>query len=104
LTFPALFKNQTKIADHKYRECHSSTYLTLKNDGGIKLDTEDSGEFVTKSWGKDDYEYWVDVPAATVGKLAYELLAEKYEGDGKAVDKFRTWCEQHGVEHKFWTW
>jgi hypothetical protein len=93
---------QTKIADHEFPRCHSSTYLTLKDDGGIKLDTEDSGAVVEECWGKDDYEYWVDVPRAAVGKL--ELLAARYAGDPHAVDKFRTFCEQHGVRHEFWTW
>jgi hypothetical protein len=94
----------TKISQHEFPRCHSSTYLTLKSDGGIKLDTEDSGEVVTECWGKDDYEYWVDVPRAAVGKLAYELLADRYAGDPDAVGKFRTFCEEHGVRHEFWTW
>jgi hypothetical protein len=66
---------------------------------------EDSGEAVEEAWGRDrDYEYWVTVPRAAMGKLAYELLAEKYRDDWEAVDNFRTWCEQHDVRHEFWTW
>jgi hypothetical protein len=93
-----------EIARHKAERFSTGTYLTLENDGGIKLDAEDSGEAVTECWGKDDYECWVDVPPAAVGKLAFELMRDKYAGDWKAVDAFRTWCEDHGVEHKFWTW
>jgi hypothetical protein len=94
----------TKIASHKGARFNTSTYLHLKNDGGIKLDAEDSGEAVEEAWGTDDYEYWVDVPPAAVGKLAFELLHEKYAGDWEAVDKFRDWCKAHDVQHEFHTW
>jgi hypothetical protein len=105
LTTNTLFKLQTEIARHKAERFSTDTYLTLMNDGGIKLDAEDTGPAVKEAWGRDgEYEYWVDVPPAAVGKLAFELMREKYAGDWEAVDKFRTWCEAHDVEHKFWTW
>jgi hypothetical protein len=33
-------------------------------DGSVSMDTQDMGPFVEKTWGDDDYEFGVRVPAA----------------------------------------
>jgi hypothetical protein len=105
-----------------------SVYLRLEDDGGIKMDAQDIGPIVTQFWGDDDYEFWVHVPPASVSKLAlellrdklsgqldkvppasasklaFELLREKFSGRLDAVDAFRIWCVEHGVQHKFDSW
>src|SRR6516225_9352568 len=57
-----------------------SVYLRLEDDGGIKMDAQDIGPTVTRTWGDDDYEFWVRVPPASLPKLAFELLREKFLG------------------------
>src|SRR5262249_16916554 len=47
-----------------------SVYLSLEDDGTIKMDAQDIGPTVTEHWGDDDYEFWVRVPPASVPKLA----------------------------------
>jgi len=81
-----------------------SVHLILEDDGAIKLDAQDIGPTVTRIWGDDEYEFWVRVPPASVSKLAFELLREKFTGQLGAVDAFRDWCKTHGVEHEFDSW
>ena len=81
-----------------------SVRLRLEDDGGIKMDAQDIGPTVTRTWGSDDYEFWVRVPPTAVSKLALELLREKFSGQLGAVDAFRAWCKAHGIEHKFEIW
>jgi len=38
--------------------------------------------------GDDDYEYWVDVPAAAIHKLLFALLGDRYAGRTDAMDEF----------------
>ena len=81
-----------------------SVRLTLEDDGAIKMDTQDIGPTVTRIWGDNDYEFWAHVPSASLPKLAFELLREKFVGQLGAVDAFRDWCRTHGVEHEFDSW
>jgi hypothetical protein len=46
----------------------------------------------------------VEVPPASLPKLAFELLREKFSGQLSAVDAFRDWCRTHCVQHEFDSW
>ena len=81
-----------------------SVRLSLEDDGTIKMDAQDMGPTVTQFWGDSDYEFWVRVPPASLPKLAFELLREKFTGQLGAVDAFRDWCRTHGVQHEFDSW
>jgi hypothetical protein len=81
-----------------------SVRLSLDDDGGIKMEAQDIGPSVTRIWGDSDYEFWVRVPPTSLGKLAFELLREKFSGQLGAVDAFQDWCKTHGVQHKFDSW
>jgi hypothetical protein len=81
-----------------------SVRLTLEDDGAIKMDAQDIGPTVTEFWGDSDYEFWVRVPPASLPKLAFELLREKFAGQLGAIDALRTWCEAHGIAHEFDSW
>ena len=81
-----------------------SVRLALEDDGAIKMDAQDIGPNVTQIWGDDDYEFWVRVTPASLPKLAFELLREKFSGQLGAVDAFRDWCTAHGVQHEFDSW
>jgi len=75
--------------------------LMLKDDGAIVLEGQDMGPAVEQIWGDTDYEYWVRVAPASLPKLAFELLREKFAGRLDAGEAFRDWCRVHGVEHEF---
>ena len=93
----------TEIARQEGAEFRS-VRLAIEDDGAIKMDAQDIGPTVTQIWGDDDYEFWVRVPPASVSKLAFELLREKFSGQLGAIDAFRDWCKAHGVEHEFDSW
>lgn len=75
--------------------------LMLKDDGAIVLEGQDMGPAAEVVWGDTDYEYWVRVAPPSLPKLAFELLREKFEGRLDAVQAFRDWCGEHGIEHEF---
>lgn len=81
-----------------------SVRLAIEEDGAIKMDAQDIGPTVTRIWGDDDYEFWVRVPPASLAKLAFELLREKFVGQLSAVDAFRDWCTSHDIQHEFNSW
>lgn len=81
-----------------------SVRLTINTDGSVKLDTQDMGKTVKEIWGDDDYEFWVDVPAAALYKLLFTLLREKYSGRSDAVDEFRAFCKKEEIEHSWDSW
>jgi hypothetical protein len=81
-----------------------SVRLAVEDDGAVRMEAQDIGPAVTQIWGADDYEFWVRVPPASVSKLAFELLREKFAGQLGAVDAFRDWCKMHGVPHEFDSW
>jgi hypothetical protein len=81
-----------------------SVRLTLDEGGVITMDAQDMGPTVRKIWGDDDYEFWTRVEPASLPKLAFELLREKFAGRLDAVDAFRDWCKAHDIEHEFGSW
>ena len=81
-----------------------SVRLTLDEGGVVTMDAQDMGPSVSKIWGDGDYEFWVRVAPASVVKLAFALLREKFAGRLDAVDAFRDWCKAHDIEHEFGSW
>ena len=81
-----------------------SVRLSVRSDGAIRLDAQDMGKSTKEIWGDDDYEFWVDVPATALPKLVFALMREKYSGRSGAVDEFRAFCEEEGIEHQWDSW
>jgi hypothetical protein len=78
-----------------------SIHLHVEVDGSVRLDAQDMGTHVKEIWGDSDYEFWVDVPATALRKLAFALLREKYTGRDKAVDEFTAFCKREDIEHEW---
>ena len=86
-----------------YREEGSqsrSVVLSVGPDGAVKLDTYDTGEVVERTWGHEDYEWWVDVPSSQVRKLLFALLRDRYSGRSDAVDEFAAFCKKEGIDYE----
>ena len=81
-----------------------SVRLYAEADGSLKMLAQDMGPMVEKTWGDDDYEFWVTIPASGVRHLAQALLREKYTGRLDAVDDLRRFCEANGIENRFDSW
>lgn len=54
--------------------------------------------------GATEYIYDSTVPAAEKDRLLLHLLVEKYQGDARAVEAFRDWCQTRSIPCNFSTW
>jgi hypothetical protein len=97
--------NQTHSAE-LYRQGGPEKQLVTLSVGpdGVELGALDAGPLVQQTWGRDYYEFWVDVPADEIHNLLFALLRERYAGRNDAVDEFRTFCEKEGIKHKWGSW
>ena len=81
-----------------------SVRLTVKPDGSVLMDAQDTGEYVERIWGDSDYEFWMDVPAGALAKLVFVLLRDRYAGQAGAIDDFRDFCKREQIDHKWDSW
>lgn len=44
------------------------------------------------------------MPTTAKDELLLALLAERYQGNERAVEDFRDWCQARGISHRFVTW
>jgi hypothetical protein len=81
-----------------------SIRLEVKEDGSVKIDAQDMGEFVEQVWGDSDYEFWVEVGGAEVAKLVFALLKDKYQNVSSAVGDFREFCKANNIKYTWESW
>lgn len=74
--------------------------LSVDAMGSVSLDAMDASTNGSESWGDDDHEFRLDVPATALHKLVFALLREKYFGNSEAVDEFNAFCANERIEHK----
>lgn len=82
----------------------SAVDFELKADGTLELTGHDVGEAAERSFGRDDYEYWVTVETSDKDKLLLALLAERFAGDAQASTHLMKYLESKGVRYKFDSW
>ena len=80
-----------------------SVQLQLQADGGIRLHAYDKGATATLTFGREDYEFWVTIPASAVAQLAFVLMKERFDGRLQAVTEFRDFCKSHEIVNEFST-
>ena len=78
-----------------------SNRLTLNEDGSIVMDTQDIGSTADEMFGEREYEFALTIPAQALPRLAFLLLAERFQGQPDAVDRLRGLCRGEGVPHSF---
>jgi hypothetical protein len=81
-----------------------SVRLGIEPGGAILMDAQDMGPAVKRVWDTEDYEFWVRIEPATLPKLAFELLKDKFAGRTDAVDVLRDYCKAHDIAHEFGSW
>lgn len=74
---------------------------TRHPDGGIALEGHDVGEAPRRSFGSDDYEYTLTIPADGLQQLALALLKDRLAGDLSAVSTLRSICSEHDIPARF---
>lgn len=77
-----------------------SNYLTLLQDGSIRMDTQDTGSTAEELFGEHAHEFSVTVPAQAMAELAFSLLHEHFRGKPNAVESLRDLCRRDGVTHR----
>jgi hypothetical protein len=80
-----------------------SVNLSVGPDG-VRLGALDAGPLVERTWGHDDYEYWVDVPSDEIHNLLFALVGERYADRSEAVDEFRAFCKKEGIKFEWGSW
>ncbi|MCB2065510.1 MAG: hypothetical protein KDE15_02590 [Erythrobacter sp.] len=101
---PTASELHRRIAEQDLPGNRRTIDLHLNADGSLRLEGGDVGSQVEEVWGDSDYEFWVDIPASAVGRLAFALLAERLDGDPGAVDALAAFCQQHAVPCEGGTW
>jgi hypothetical protein len=88
--------NETHSAELYRHEGPEKQLVTVSvGPDGVDLGALDSGPLVQRTWGRDYYEYWVDVSAGEIHNLLLALLRERYAGRNDAVAEFRAFCEKN---------
>lgn len=96
-----------KLSEEIYRQegdNFRSVMVTLSEDGGLMVDTQDMGRLVEEYWGDSDYEFWVKIPPEAASRLAYVLLKKLYAGRERAVDEVRELCAAEKIPHENGSW
>lgn len=68
-----------------------------KNNSNLMLE----GQMIFK--GGDDYEYWLTITKANKDQLLLKLLSQ-YFGDGCACGNLKTFCDEHKIPYKFFSY
>lgn len=95
---------EAQLASQTTRAESRKVSLLLQQDGSIQVSTLDVGPTALRTWGSDDYEFWVTVPPDAVGALAFELLRERLNGKLDGTDCLTQFCEANGVSQEWGSW
>jgi hypothetical protein len=81
-----------------------SVRLTTSADG-LRLHSHDISRIAEQVFGRDgEYEFWLDIKAADLPRLAAALLAEKYAGNLQATDELRAFCDRQQIPASWSSW
>lgn len=92
------------LAEFENAEGRTTITLEQHSDGAIRLCYHDAGEAARRIHASEAYEAWVTIPADQLAKLAFALLADKFQGDRSALSQLRAFCETHGVRADSGAW
>lgn len=98
-------KSQNEIEIFKKEINNTLLILNVKvlENGDVSMEGQDIGEAPRKTWGHDDYEYTVKVPAEQKDRLLLLLIKERFNTDKPSSD-FMQWLKAHNIAHEFFSW
>jgi hypothetical protein len=73
----------------------------IEEAGDLLLSGQDIGEAPQQIFGKDDYEYWLRVPAAAKDRVLLALIEKLYGGNPSVVSELREFLESKEIPCKF---
>ena len=78
--------------------------ISLRDDGTINILFHDVGVAAKETFGGDDYEKWVDIPADATGRLAFKLLSDRFGRSIHALSEIQKYCADLGIRHEVGAW
>ena len=81
----------------------TSIYIDARIDdeGKLLLSGQDIGEAPEEIFGKDDYEYFLSIPAAEKDRVLLALIDKIYSGNASVISEFRGFLESKDIPCTF---
>ena len=76
----------------------------IDEDGNLLLSGQDIGEAPEQIIGKDEYEYWLTVPAAEKDRLLLALIEKIYKGNASVISELKEYLESRNSPCEFQTY
>lgn len=99
-----VIEDKTQLHHEEINGTWRSVFGGFGLDGELVLMARDRGAAPRAVWGRDEYEFWATVAPGQKDALLLALIAERFAGQGDAVDRFRGWLTAHGIPHEFHNW
>ena len=76
----------------------------IQESGDLLLSGQDIGEAPEQIFGKDDYEYWLTVPAAEKARVLLALIEKIYRGNPSVISELKEFLESRKIPCEFHTY
>lgn len=76
----------------------------IEESGDLLLSGQDIGEAPEQIFGKDDYEYWLTVPAAEKDRVLLALIEKIYRGNPSVISELKEFLESRKIPCEFHTY
>lgn len=76
----------------------------IEGNGDLRISGQDIGEAPEQIFGKDDYEYWLTVPAAEKDRLLLALIEKIHKGNASVVSEMKGFLEERNIPFGFQTY
>ena len=78
--------------------------VRIEEGGDLLISGQDIGEAPEQIFGKDDYEYWLTIPAAEKDRLLLALIEKIYKGNASVVSEMREFLDERNIPYGFQTY
>lgn len=75
----------------------------IEEAGDLLLSGQDIGEAPQQIFGKDEYEYWLRVPAAAKDRMLLALIEKIYRGNASVMSELKEFLESKEIPCEFHT-
>jgi hypothetical protein len=75
----------------------------IEEAGDLLFSGQDIGEAPQQIFGKDDYEYWLRVPAAAKDRMLLALIEKIYRGNASVISELREFLESKEIPCEFYS-
>ena len=73
----------------------------IGDKGQLLLSGQDIGEAPEQVFGKDDYEYFLSIPAAEKDRVLLALIEKLYAGNASVISELREFLESKDIPCEF---